>query len=105
MLGHEAWRAACKFAGRPVPGMDEPIGQEELAGGGKLGTLITEGDDRFTFDVKDQHGEVRWLCVPDAMHGFEAAGQMGADAATAEDGRLKMEALIQMSGEWLFSQS
>lgn len=104
MLGHEAWRAACKFAGKPVPGLDQLIGQEELAGAGKAGTLITEGDERFAFDVHDQHGEVRWLCVPDAPHGFDMAAFMGVDKETVEDGERKRDALIQMVGEWLFGQ-
>lgn len=103
MLGHEAWRAACKFAGKAVPGMDQPLGQEELAGGGKPGTLITTGDERFAFDVQDEHGEVKWLCVPDAGHAFDMSTSiMGADKDEVHDGRLKRDALIQMMGEWLF---
>lgn len=104
MLGHEAWRAACKFAGKPVPGLDQPIGQEEVAGGGKAGTLITTGDERFAFDVKDQNGETRWLCVADAGHGFDMAAMMGGAKEDVEDGELKRDRLIQMTGEWLFGQ-
>lgn len=104
MLGHEAWRAACKFAGKTVPGMDQRIGQEEVASGGKAGTLITTGDERFAFNVKDQDGEVKWLCVPDAAHGFDMAANMGADKEEVRDGELKRDALIQMTGEWLFGQ-
>lgn len=104
MLGHEAWRAACKFAGKPVPSLDQPIGQEEVAGGGKAGTLITTGDERFAFDVKDQDGEIRWLCVADAGHGFDMAAMMGAAKEDVEDGDLKRDKLIQMTGEWLFGQ-
>lgn len=104
MLGHEAWRAACKFAGKPVPNLDQPIGQEEVAGGGKAGTLITDGDERFAFDVKDQDGEIRWLCVADAGHGFDMAAMMGAAKEDIEDGELKRDELIEMMGEWLFGQ-
>lgn len=104
MLGHEAWRAACKWAGKPVPSLDQPIGQEDVVDGGKAGTLITEGDERFAFDVKDQNGEVRWLCVADAGHGFDMAAMMGAAKEDVEDGDLKRDALIQMTGEWLFGQ-
>ncbi|CAN8096323.1 unnamed protein product [Discula destructiva] len=104
MLGHEAWRAACRYAGKPVPGLDQPVGQEEPADGGKLGTLIWEGDERFAFDVKDQDGEVRWLLVPDAGHGFEMAGHMGGNEDEAKDGKLKMDALIAEMGKWLYGQ-
>ncbi|KAF3765208.1 alpha/beta-hydrolase [Cryphonectria parasitica EP155] len=105
MLGHEGLRTACRLAGKPEPGMDQRIGQEELAAGGALGTLITEGDERFTWEVKDQHGEVKWLCVPDAGHGFDMDGGLGADKEAAEDGRLKREALVERTGVWLFGES
>lgn len=104
MLGHEAWRAACKFAGKPVPGFDQPIGQEELADGGKAGSLITSGDERFAFDVKDQNGEVKWLCVADAGHGFDMAASMGGAKEDVEDGELKRDNLIKLTGEWLYGQ-
>lgn len=104
MLGHEAWRAACKFAGKPVPGLDQPIGQEEPAAGGKPGTLILSGDERFAFEAKDKDGEVRWLCMPDAGHGFEMAAHIGGDEEEQKDGQLKMDALIKEMGRWLYGQ-
>lgn len=102
MLGHEAWRAACKWAGRAVPGLDQRIGQEEPAEGGKLGVLITQGDQRFAWEEKNRDGEIKWLCVPDAGHGFDMPGALGADEKDTEDGGLKRDALIKMTGEWLF---
>lgn len=102
MLGHEAWRAACKFAGKPVPGLDQRIGQEELVEGGKPGTLIKSGNETFAFDVKDKDGEIRWLCVPDAGHGFDMASQMGADEAEVKDGKMKIDDISKEMGEWLF---
>lgn len=102
LLGHEAWRAAHKFAGQPVPGLDRPLGQEAPAEGGKPGTLIWAGDDRFAFEVKEQDQAVRWLCVPDAAHGFDMAALMGGDAREVEDGLLKRDALIEEMGKWLF---
>lgn len=104
LLGHEAWQLACKLAGREVPGLDEPIGQQDLADGGKLGTLVTTGDERFAFEHKDQDGEIKWLCIADAGHGFDMAGQMHADADTVEDGILKRNAVIEMAGKWLFGE-
>lgn len=102
MLGHEAWRAACRYAGRAVPDFSQRIGQEQPAEGGKPGVLITEGDQRFAWEEKNRDGEIKWLCVPDAIHGFDMADAMRADAATVEDGALKRDALIKMLGEWLF---
>lgn len=104
MLGHEAWQLACKLAGRPVPGLDQPIGQAEPESSGQLGALITEGDERFAWGEKNQDGEIKWLCVPDATHGFDASGDMKADEKTVEDGILKRDRIIKMAGEWLFGQ-
>lgn len=102
ILGHEAWRLACKMAGREIPGMDEPIGQQDLVEGGKFGVLVTKGDQRYAFEEKSRFGEVKWLCVPDAGHGFDVAEQMRGDADTVQDGNLKKDALIKMTGEWLY---
>lgn len=104
LLGHEAWRLACKLSGREEPGMDEPIGQQDLVEEGKFGALITQGDQRFAFEEKSRFGEVKWLCVPDAGHGFDMAKQMRGDADTIKDGEMKRDALIKMTGEWLYGQ-
>ncbi|KAG8156394.1 hypothetical protein KVR01_013735 [Diaporthe batatas] len=104
MLGHEAWRLACRLANRQVPGPDQPIGQEAPEGSGKLGALITTGDQRFAWEEKNRDGEVKWLCVPDAGHGFDMAGSYGADETTVEDGRLKRDQIITLAGEWLFGR-
>lgn len=103
MLGHEAWRTASRLAGRKVPGLGERIGQEEP---GKPGVLITDGDERFAWEEKNGDGEVKWLCVPDAVHGFdmEPAAAASADEATREDGYLKRDEVIRLAGEWLFGQ-
>lgn len=105
LLGHEAWRLACKLAGREVPGLDEPIGQQDLVEGGKLGALITKGDQRYAFEEKSRFGEVKWLCVADACHSFDMAERMGMGAETLQDGNLKRDAVIKMVGEWLYNES
>ncbi|PSR77833.1 Alpha/Beta hydrolase protein [Coniella lustricola] len=103
MLGHEAWRAACRWAGKPVPAMDEPLGDAE-----PVGALVTEGDERFAFEVREGQGQgdkesvVKWLCVPDAGHAFESAAGMGGDEAAVQDGLVKRDVLITMLGKWLF---
>lgn len=104
MLGHEAWRLACRLTGRQVPSLDQLIGQEAPEESGKLGALITTGDQRFAWEEKNRDGEVKWLCVPDARHGFDMPGAMGADETTSEDGRLKRDEIIRLAGEWLFRQ-
>lgn len=104
MLGHEAWRLACRLTGRQVPGMDQLIGQEAPEESGKLGALITTGDQRFAWEEKNRDGEVKWLCVPDAGHGFDMPGALGADEKTSEDGRLKRDQIIALAGEWLFGR-
>lgn len=110
MLGHEAWRAACRYAGKPEPSLDQPVGQEQPAGAelgkesGELGMLITEGDEKFAFTVKDSQGEIRWLLIPDAAHGFNMPGVLGKDKVEDEDAALKTEKLLRMAGEWLYGQ-
>lgn len=104
MLGHEAWRLACRLTGRQVPALDQPIGQEAPEESGELGALITAGDQRFAWEEKNRDGEVKWLCVADAGHAFDMPGALGADEKTSEDGRLKRDAIIRMAGEWLFRQ-
>lgn len=104
MLGHEAWRLACRLTGRQVPGLDQRIGQEAPEASGKLGALITTGDQRFAWEEKNRDGEVKWLCIADAGHGFDMPGAMGADEKTSEDGLLKRDEIIRLAGEWLFRQ-
>lgn len=104
MLGHEAWRLACRLTGRQVPGLDKQIGQEGPEESGKLGALITTGDQRFAWEEKNRDGEVKWLCVPDAGHGFDMPGALGADEKTSEDGRLKRDEIIRLAGKWLFGR-
>lgn len=104
LLGHEAWRLACKLAGREIPGMDERIGQQDLVENGKPGVMITKGDQRYCWEEKNRDGEVKWLCVPDATHGFDMAEQMRSDPDTVKDGHMKRDALITLTGEWLFGE-
>jgi acetyl esterase/lipase len=68
-LSHEAWRMANKLAGRVVPALTEVVGQEKPARDN--GALILD-DERFAFEKVNDDGKrsVRWLLVPDEVHGF-----------------------------------
>ncbi|KAK0642051.1 Alpha/Beta hydrolase protein [Cercophora newfieldiana] len=79
ILGQEAWRMACKLAGREVPAVEEPMGREEPAGKGEL---ILHGDERFAFEER-----LDLLMDPELM----------------EDARIKTEKVISLVGEWLYA--
>jgi hypothetical protein len=104
MLAHEAWRMACKLAGRRIPALDEPVGREETVGKGRL---ITEGDERFAWEETMEDGSrYRWLLVPDTIHGFDQDnidGLTGGDGVFMEDARIKTAKTIDLIGEWLLS--
>ncbi|KAL2140424.1 hypothetical protein VTI28DRAFT_3807 [Corynascus sepedonium] len=103
MLAHEAWRMACKLAGKKVPALDEAVGREGVAGKGEL---ITEGDERFAWEETTENGSrYRWLLVPDMVHGFDHGTIEGIakDPVMMEDARIKTAKVIDLIGEWLLS--
>ena len=100
-LAHEDWRLACKLAGRDIPTTPK-VGQEEPA---EKGGLILN-DERFSFEQIEKGGEnsVRWLLVPDQIHGFDTIPPRMHEAAEARhDAHLKTEAYKKLLGEWLFN--
>lgn len=99
-LSHEAWQLASKLARRPVPSPEQKVGQEQLAKW--KGQLILD-DDRFAFQHVDATGEsVRWLLVPDVVHGFDhLPPRMQGGQETVDDARLKTIAYQQVLGDWL----
>lgn len=101
MLAPEVLRMMCKLAGRRVPGLEEVIGQEGTVGKGEL---ITEGDDRFSWEEKMRDGRrYKWLLVPDTIHGFDndTIEDLARDPVLMEDARIKRDKVIQLIGEWL----
>jgi acetyl esterase/lipase len=105
LLGPEAWRMACKLAGKKVPGVDEVIGKEETAGKGEL---ITEGDERFAWEEETEDGgRYKWLLVPDTIHGFDQdnIARLVKDPVTMEDARIKRDKVIGMIGDWLLGKA
>jgi acetyl esterase/lipase len=85
-LAHEAWRMASKLAGRAVPAVTEVVGQRGPAQDNEA--LILD-DDRFAFERVDAGGRqsVRWLLVPDEVHGF---GKMKSSLGSPAPLRLGM---------------
>ena len=96
MSSHEAWRMASRLAGRAEPLMEEKVGREES---GKLGELEFV-DERFAWEVREQG--VRWLLLPDVVHGFDRIPpSMLGDETTVHDAETKSIKVIKEIGEWL----
>ncbi|KAI3321155.1 alpha/beta hydrolase fold protein [Xylariaceae sp. AK1471] len=103
LLAHEAWRMANKLAGRAVPALTDMVGQEKPARDNE--SLILD-DERFAFEQADADGSrsVRWLLVPDEVHGFDhfPPSFQGSEEA-ARVAHLKTVAYQKMVGEWLYT--
>ncbi|KAJ7031920.1 Alpha/Beta hydrolase protein [Mycena alexandri] len=113
MLAAEAWRAACMWAGRRVPEVAEVPGREAVVGKGELVLESdVDGDERFTREEReryaweekdeDKKGGVRWLLVPDTVHGFDQnIGPVVKDEVLMEDAQIKTQKTMRIIGEWL----
>jgi acetyl esterase/lipase len=96
MSSHEAWRMACRLAGRAEPAMDRKSGREECGATGELELV----DERFAWE--DRERGVRWLLIPDVVHGFDRIPPiMLGDETTCRDAELKNTKVIQEIGDWL----
>ncbi|KAK3903712.1 Arylacetamide deacetylase [Staphylotrichum tortipilum] len=107
-LAMESWRAACRWAGKVVPGRGEKVGRDEAAvwrgclddggagDGGRFGWTVNRG----------QAGSTRWLLVPDVVHGFESAGwrrrYLWGDEVARMDAEMKALAVQREVAEWLW---
>ncbi|KAJ4858077.1 alpha/beta hydrolase fold domain-containing protein [Trichoderma breve] len=115
-LAHEAWRLACRLSregagvdhGTPDPGSRETqwriVGQEQVHSGNPLRGL-GEGvaDERFAFEEHWQGGGVKWLLVPDVLHGFDNRfyREMDTHREDIRDAEVKTEAYMRELGTWL----
>jgi acetyl esterase/lipase len=96
LSSHDAWRMACQMSGRPVPSMDEKTGREE---NGKLGELELQ-DERFAWEDKDRG--VRWMLIPDVLHGFDRLPpSIQGDQTSVRDADEKTTKVIKEIGDWL----
>ncbi|KAI2464663.1 alpha/beta-hydrolase [Annulohypoxylon bovei var. microspora] len=99
-LAHEAWSMASKLAGRPLPAFSDKVGRNKRSAG--KGEFIFD-DEKFAFEHKDEDGKssVRWLLVPDQIHGFDRLPERFHGEEALEDARLKETACQKVVGEWL----
>lgn len=96
LSSHDAWRMASRLAGREEPGMDEKSGREEC---GEVGKLELE-DERFAWE--DRERGMRWLLIPDVLHGFDRMpAWMQGDETSMRDAEMKNVEVIKEIGDWL----
>jgi acetyl esterase/lipase len=100
LIGHDGWRMISRLAGRPVPRVDEQVGQKEP---GTQGKLILADDDRFAWQERSQDRDYKWLLVPDVVHGFDMPStESGLDKQTMEDAAIKTQGVVDMIANWLW---
>ncbi|KAG0647835.1 Arylesterase [Hyphodiscus hymeniophilus] len=96
LSSHDAWRMACRLAGREEPSMDEKPGREECGETGKLELL----DEKFAWEALERG--VRWLLVPDVVHGFDHLPPLLlGDETSVRDAEMKNIKVIEEVGHWL----
>ncbi|OIW25608.1 alpha/beta-hydrolase [Coniochaeta ligniaria NRRL 30616] len=114
MLAHESWRLACRLSrrggrGRAVPDRLSKDEKERVCGrrevGRRKGALEDINNERFGFeDYWDKsRGGVKWLLVPDVLHGFDnphIRGLMGGEVMI-KDAEMKTRAYVEEMGNWL----
>jgi hypothetical protein len=119
MLAHESWRLACRLSkeggnrGRVVPdrGSEDPKwrvcgnvkGEVSSQKGELVGVREGERDERFAFEESWEGGGVKWLLVPDVLHGFDnphIRALMGGKE-TMEDAERKTVVYMAELARWL----
>lgn len=104
LLAHDSWQMACRLAGRRVPGIDEPVGRQRE--GARHNLELT--DEKFAFENVTRQtgggrGSIKWLLVPDALHGFDlrTPDALIGDDETREDANEKTRKVVAQLGQWL----
>lgn len=117
MLAHESWRMACRLSrrGREVPDRESAEARWRVCGregeAAAEGVLLELGDERFAFEETwDSDGNgggggggVKWLLVPDVLHGFDNVHirRLMGGRETMEDAERKTEAYTAELARWL----
>lgn len=113
MLAHDSWTMACRLSAeaggraRKVPDRLSPdkawsvCGREDV---GKQEGALELKDERFAFEDRWHGGGVKWLLVPDVVHGFDHSqmrNMLGGGEATIKDSEMKTIAYVDEVGRWL----
>lgn len=99
MLCNEVWRMICGLSGHEVG--EQTVGRSDV---GPRGKLILD-DERFSFEVKKDGKNYRWLLVPDQIHGYDhydSLELLHGDKELSLDAELKTKEAQKLIGEWLF---
>lgn len=116
MLSHESWRFAVRLAnerfgaGRDLP---DAFAKNNIsltftgrrAPSRRRGELDEEedGDERFGFDDHADGKGVKWMLVPDVLHGFDCKNMrdLAGGEEAIEDAEMKTVHEIERIGRWL----
>lgn len=116
MLAHESWRFAVRLGNErfPASARDMPdmhSDDKELAVVGRKapsrrrGRLEdeTDGDERFGWEENGDGFGVKWMLVPDVLHGFDCASirVMTGGWDALKDAEMKTNVEIERLGRWL----
>ncbi|KAK0649617.1 Alpha/Beta hydrolase protein [Cercophora newfieldiana] len=119
LLAHESWRFACRLAKEgtgsdkyEVPDPKSKDLKQRLCGSqavrskpGRIKVTDRAGkeDRRFGFEELWEGGGVKWLLVPDALHGFDNKHirEIMGGQETIEDGEGKTAEMMVALGVWL----
>ncbi|PNP83922.1 hypothetical protein FNYG_02610 [Fusarium nygamai] len=108
MLAKESLECATRLArvrgGPGISDADSEIARCGRSEPGKPGELELE-DKRFAWQETFPDGSVRWLLVPDVLHGFDSLPmrERVGDKETIKDAELKTEAYCNLLGDWLLN--
>jgi hypothetical protein len=115
MLANESLECAkrmarCRGSSRPVLGGDLLVDSLPTRCGrsnsGKPGELEMD-DENFAWEETFHDGSVKWLLVPDVLHGFDSLplrARFGGEE-TMKDAELKTEAYCKVLGDWLLGSA
>lgn len=124
ILAHENWQLACRLAREggeahgtaaasreiPDPKSEDKkwsvCGSEDVKSeSGQIDVLDETGkpDDRFGFEENWEDGGVKWMLIPDVLHGFDnkhVREYVGGEN-TIEDAEAKTKVMMDRLGIWL----